>query len=424
MVGSSNGEVAPRSLRAKNTSDVGSIWSGRRDSNPRPSPWQGDALPTALRPHSVVDLPVSTGQNLAQPRVETQTRLSSITVKGSVHDQMNGEAFFYAQGLLATDLLEISHDPRDLDRPGFWAVVGTFEGQWTLARFGRIDQRQLPAPTRSWLPISARSWRSTLSQSDYESAVDSIREEIAKGSVYQVNVCRVLSAPISAEHDLLALAHLIDAGNPAPHSSFLRLPEIEIVSASPELFLSRQGAELISSPIKGTGVEAGEMGAKDVAENIMIVDLVRNDLGAVAQTGSVEVTRLLAVEEHPGLFHLVSDVKAQLKGGTSWPQIFSATFPPGSVSGAPKSSALRLIAETEPSPRGPYCGAIGWVDGDRASLAVGIRTFWREKDGQLRFGTGAGITWGSNPRAEWEETELKAARLIGLASGGKVPSLK
>lgn len=335
----------------------------------------------------------------------------------------NEDTFFYAQGLLATDLLEVSHDLTDLDRPGFWAVVGTFEGAWTLARFGRVRQGHLPATHRDWLPISPDEWRTSLERSAYESAVQFIREEIAAGSVYQVNICRVLSAPMGGGHDLLALAHLINAGNPAPHSSFLRLPEIEIVCASPELFLRRDGAELMSSPIKGTGVEAADMGEKDAAENVMIVDLVRNDLGVVAQTGSVEVPRLLAVEAHPGLYHLVSDIKAQLVEGTTWPQIISATFPPGSVSGAPKSSALRLIRQMEKAPRGPYCGAIGWVDGDRASLAVGIRTFWSEGDNFLYFGSGAGITWGSNPQAEWEETELKAARLIGLASGREVASL-
>ncbi len=101
----------------------------------------------------------------------------------------------------------------------------------------------------------------------------------------------------------------------------------------------------------------------------------------------------------------------------TWPQIFAATFPPASVSGAPKSSALRIIGDLEPVSRGPYCGAIGWVDADRqaASLAVGIRTFWLDA-GQLRFGTGAGITWGSDPQREWAETELKADRLVGLAS--------
>lgn len=336
----------------------------------------------------------------------------------------NDESFFYAQGLLATELLEVSHDPNDLAKAGFWAVIGTFEGEWTLARFGRVAQAPLPLAKHAWPPIPKESWRTTLAQSEYELAVETVRDEIASGGVYQVNICRVLSAPTTSDHDLLALAHLINAGNPAPHSAFLRLPGLEVVCASPELFLSRDGIEVISSPIKGTGVRAHDMGAKDTAENIMIVDLVRNDLGAVAETGSVEVPRLLAVEEHPGLFHLVSDVKARLKAGISWNEIFSATFPPGSVSGAPKSSALRLIREIEPTPRGPYCGTVGWIDGDRASLAVGIRTFWRDHDGRLCFGTGAGITWGSDPREEWAETELKAARLIGLASGGKVALIK
>ncbi len=115
--------------------------------------------------------------------------------------------------------------------------------------------------------------------------------------------------------------------------------------------------------------------------------------------------------------HLVSTVTALLADGHGWSELLAATFPPGSVTGAPKSSALRIIGELEPAPRGPYCGAIGWVDADRGrgELAVGIRTFW-VRDGELRFGTGAGITWGSDPGREWAETELKAARLIGLAS--------
>ena len=132
---------------------------------------------------------------------------------------------------------------------------------------------------------------------------------------------------------------------------------------------------------------------------------------------------LCAPEEHPGLTHLVTTVSGEIRPGVGWSDVMSATFPPGSVSGAPKSSALRVIADLETVPRGPYCGAIGWVDADNeeAEIAVGIRTFWAERDaaGQrwLRFGTGGGITWGSDPAEEWAETELKAARLIGLASG-------
>ena len=159
------------------------------------------------------------------------------------------------------------------------------------------------------------------------------------------------------------------------------------------------------------------MGAKDEAENVMIVDLVRNDLGRVSRTGSVTVPDLLAVEEHPGLAHLVSTVSGELRAGVGWPELLDATFPPGSVTGAPKSSALRLIRELEPVPRGAYCGAFGWVDADArtADLAVAIRTF-EIADGMLRFGTGAGITWGSDAESEWLETELKADRLVGLAS--------
>lgn len=170
----------------------------------------------------------------------------------------------------------------------------------------------------------------------------------------------------------------------------------------------------------------------------MITDLVRNDLHRVCDPGTVEVTGLLQVEEHPGLVHLVSTVQGRLAPDVAaaddlWARVLAATYPPGSVSGAPKSAALRVIAELEPVPRGPYCGVVGWIDADagRAELAVGIRTFWWTADapetsagrsrsatssGTLRFGTGAGITWGSDPEAEWAETELKARRLIALAS--------
>ncbi len=122
--------------------------------------------------------------------------------------------------------------------------------------------------------------------------------------------------------------------------------------------------------------------------------------------------------------HLVSDVSGTLRPGTTWRDLLDASFPPGSVSGAPKHTALQAIADLEPVPRGPYCGAVGWVDADHdeAGLAVGIRTFWAARDGAgrrvLRFGTGAGITWGSDAEGEWRETELKAARLVALATGG------
>ncbi len=150
----------------------------------------------------------------------------------------------------------------------------------------------------------------------------------------------------------------------------------------------------------------------------MIVDLVRNDLSRVSVPGSVVVPSLLEVQEHPGLVHLVSYVEGVRRAGVGWPEILEATFPPGSVTGAPKIAALRLIDSVETAPREIYCGAFGWVDADtgEAELAVAIRTFWID-GAQVRFGTGAGITWGSDPRAEWRETELKAARLTRVAAG-------
>jgi para-aminobenzoate synthetase component 1 len=315
-------------------------------------------------------------------------------------------------GRLATGLREVTDDLSALDRGGWWAVVVT------CGRFDDVRPAPMPASAGRWRGPAAGVWASSLDHRAYVAGVSTLREAIADGTVYQANLCRVMTAALDPSNDLLALAHALGAGNPAPYGGILRLPGVEVVSASPETFLRRDGDVLISRPIKGTGRTEAELTPKDDAENVMIVDLVRNDLGRVSRTGSVEVPGLLAVEEHPGLVHLVSTVRGRLRPGVGWPEIMEATFPPGSVTGAPKSTALKLIRELEPVPRGPYCGAFGWVDADAgtADLAVAIRTFSRA-GGMLSFGTGAGITWGSDPEAEWRETELKAGRLLGLASG-------
>jgi para-aminobenzoate synthetase component 1 len=237
---------------------------------------------------------------------------------------------------------------------------------------------------------------------------------VAEGWVYQVNACRRLTHNYDGQ-SLRGLFSEILKNNPAPWACYFEMPELMIASASPELFLSRNGSTIKSSPIKGTQpMHSQEFGAKDRAENVMIVDLMRNDLGQICKSGTVEVPRLLSSEEHPGLQHLVSDVQGQLLDNISWSEIISAVSPPGSVSGAPKSSATQVISDNEIA-RGPYCGALGWIEGDQAILSVAIRTFWR--DTNINFGTGAGITWGSNASAEWEETQLKARRLISIAGG-------
>ncbi|GAA3383295.1 MULTISPECIES: chorismate-binding protein [Streptomyces] len=337
-------------------------------------------------------------------------------------------------GLLATDLRDVTSDPSALDSTGFWAVTADFEGRLVCARFGDIRPDPVPAPVPgAWRGPAAERWSSSLDRSAYVAGVRRIREYIAAGEVYQANLCRVMSAPLPdpASADVDALTSLLARGNPAPYAGTIRLRAhgVEIATASPELYLSRHGRQVESGPIKGTGRTAADLLPKDHAENVMIVDLVRNDLGRVCSTGSVTVPELCALEEHPGLVHLVSTVSGELAEGSGWPELLAATFPPGSVTGAPKSSALRIIEELETAPRGPYCGGIGWVDADRgtAALAVGIRTFWidREAPGgpRLSFGTGAGITWGSDPEREWAETELKAARLVALASGEPLPGV-
>ncbi len=322
----------------------------------------------------------------------------------------------------ARGLEAVSQDLGDLESGGRWAVAVGFEGEAVLARFGSWTQDR---PTERELGDYAPPggpWADSVPQPDYENGVAEIRRRISRGDVYQVNLCRVLSATIPAESDPGTLWRRVSAGNPAPYSGFLRVPGTALVSASPELFLRRDGPLLTSGPIKGTAGRRDAFTDKDRAENLMIVDLVRNDLGRVCRTGSVTVPELMRVQQHPGLFHLVSYVAGDMEPATSWSDILTAVFPPGSVTGAPKLAALDVIADLEPVPRGPYCGAFGWIDADAgtAELAVAIRTFWLHS-GKIHFGTGAGITWGSNPAAEWRETQLKARRLIGLAMQGKGP---
>ena len=322
-------------------------------------------------------------------------------------------------GRLATGLRDVTADLEALDSTGFWAVVVSFEGDAVCARFDSVRPAR-PWPGPPWSGPPATAWVTSLDRDAYCAGVVSIRESIAAGDVYQVNLCRVLSAPVPDHADVAALGAALAAGNPAPYSAVVRLPDhgVHVASASPERFLRRQGRRVESKPIKGTASAADRFLAKDRAENVMIVDLVRNDMGRVCEYGSVEVPALCAVEQHPGLVHLVSTVRGRLQHDVGWPELIGATFPPGSVTGAPKLAALEVIAKLEPVGRGPYCGAIGWVDADRGEgdLNVGIRTFWLA-DGLLHLGTGGGITWDSTPEGEWEETELKARNLIRVASG-------
>lgn len=325
--------------------------------------------------------------------------------------------------LAAHGVVEVATDAAALDRPGFWAVAVGFDGALTAVRFSRVHQLP-PLPD---LPMSAppatpgASWRSSLDHAAYLQAVTTVRDAISEGTVYQVNVCRVVERRIPDRFRMASLNIPLWQRNPSLYGAYVHVPDagLDIVCASPELYLRRSGDAITSGPIKGTAETLERMLPKDFAENVMITDLVRNDLQTVCRPGTVAVEGLCTPEEYPGSVHLVSHVTGSLRAAADWPAILAASFPPGSVSGAPKSSALRLIAAVEPVDREFYCGAIGYVDNrdpakPRAELAVTIRTFWRSGN-LLRFGVGAGITWPSDPEGEWWETDLKARRLLALA---------
>jgi para-aminobenzoate synthetase component 1 len=328
---------------------------------------------------------------------------------------------------LATELVDVTSDLGALDSEGFWAVVLPFDGPPVCARFAHVRPAR-PWPGPPWHGPDPDVWRSTLDREEFCRGVRAIRDAIREGDVYQVNITRRLAAPLPdrddhREVDIAALGAALAVGNPAPYSAVVRLPAhgVHVASASPERFLSRDGEVVSSSPIKGTAPTPDQLTDKDRAENVMIVDLVRNDLGRVCEYGSVSVPDLWAVESHPGLVHLVSTVSGRLRPGEGWASAIAATFPPGSVTGAPKLAALDHIARLEPTPRSVYCGAVGWVDADRrqGDLNVAIRTFWID-EGQLHFGTGGAVTWDSTPEGEWDETELKARHLLQVASARPV----
>jgi para-aminobenzoate synthetase component 1 len=249
-------------------------------------------------------------------------------------------------------------------------------------------------------------------------------ERIRAGDLYQANICLRMAAEFSGDAAAL-FAGLAERLTP-DYAALVCTRDVTVVSMSPELFLRRRGSTVVSAPIKGTrpratgaedraNAERLRRSEKERAENVMIVDLVRNDLAQVAETGSVTVSSLLSVEPHCGVWHLVSRVGARLARGRSDQDLLAAAFPPGSVTGAPKLAARRIIDELEVAPRGGYTGAIGYAGPAGLELNVAIRTLEvrRAPDGRRTadLGVGAGITASSVPSQEWQECLDKAAPL-------------
>ncbi|MEV6259056.1 aminodeoxychorismate synthase component I [Nocardia sp. NPDC051911] len=283
-------------------------------------------------------------------------------------------------------------------------------------------------------------WRAEWSSEQHHQRVQAVREQIAAGETYQCNLTTRLSGRVTG--DLSACYADLALAQGGAYNAYLDLGRFAIASASPELFFENRDGDVHMRPIKGTasrGRDSVEDAAllaalrssrKEHAENVMIVDLVRNDLARVAVTGSVRVTSLCRAEQFETVHQLISDVGARLRPGTGLVEMFQAMFPCGSVTGAPKPRTMRLIQELEDSPRGVYCGAVGMLApagaSFRARFNVAIRTLLIDREtGAATYGTGGGITWDSVPAAEYAELWAKAAvlRRLGKAPDNRVDTL-
>lgn len=276
-------------------------------------------------------------------------------------------------------------------------------------------------------PFTLSPWEPNIPRERYDAEIDLIREAIARGETYQVNHTLRLRANFAG--DATSFYRRLLAAQGACYGALLDTGRHQIVSVSPELFFSRRGARVTTRPMKGTrprgrsleedeaAARALAASAKDRAENLMIVDLLRNDLGRVARIGSVRVPRLFEVERYRTVWQMTSTVEAEVPEGKSLASLFAALFPCGSVTGAPKIATTRLIAALEEAPRGVYCGAVGWVrPGGDCVFNVAIRTVQIDAvTGVAEYGVGGGITWDSTSEGEYAEALAKAAVLTYAA---------
>ncbi|MBA2642482.1 MAG: anthranilate synthase component I family protein [Actinobacteria bacterium] len=278
-------------------------------------------------------------------------------------------------------------------------------------------RRETTLVAQSHNELELGAWEPTWAAAEYAAAVERVREAIARGDVYQVNLVQHLSAPIDGHPRALAGSVAARLGHLGPlHREPFVGESWAVVSASPELFLERSGRRVRTMPIKGTrprggGAELRES-AKDVAEHVMIVDLERNDLSRVCEAGTIRWPELMATRELAGVEHMVSTVEGTLRRGVELAELLEATFPGGSVTGAPKIAALDLIAGLEPVGRGASMGALGRVYGNGdLELALTIRTF-AVAGGRIHLWVGGGVVWDSEPLAEVEESWTKARPLL------------
>ncbi|MDM5147203.1 chorismate-binding protein [Candidatus Persebacteraceae bacterium Df01] len=301
--------------------------------------------------------------------------------------------------------------------PAFDAAQ-TVHASWSLlplAWFAVYDAPPEPvsAPLAS-AHLTGR-WKAAINRANYETAIGTIKQRIAAGDVYQTNFTYPLRASFVGSP--LSLFAMLSTRQLSAWAFYVETDDWAVCSVSPECFFEKQGNTLISKPMKGTRRNfPGEAvrlaaSAKDRAENLMIVDMLRNDMSRLPDARRVRVEALLAVEEYPTVLQMTSTIACQTQSGLH--DIFNALFPCASITGAPKISAMHLIRQLEKIPRGLYCGACGWAGGNQARFNVGIRTAVVDKRAELvHYGVGSGVVADSSPSGEWRECRLKAAILV------------
>ncbi len=306
-------------------------------------------------------------------------------------------------------------------------------GDGPLAWFGVHDAPLpttplAPEPTPPALPDTLRArWHAGMARDTFDAALAQLHQAIAEGAIYQANFTTRIEGELQTTP--LALFEAMRQAQPGGFAAYIDTGEEQVLSASPELFFDWHDGHLITRPMKGTAPRADDPLAdaalaeglrtspKERAENVMIVDLIRNDLSRIAQAHSVQVDGLCRVQALPTVWQMVSDVHADTRPGTTLADVFGALFPCGSVTGAPKVQAMRLIRALEPTPRGVYCGAVGVVrPGGSATFNVPIRTVLA-RGNRLWAGTGSGITWDATADAEWQEWRHKQAFLQRASEG-------
>jgi para-aminobenzoate synthetase/4-amino-4-deoxychorismate lyase len=327
--------------------------------------------------------------------------------------QKAADSGFYAAGFVGYEAA-----------PAFDRALVVLKGAKTpLLWFGIFREPSPPEEFGSEGEYNVTDWTPSVARPDYERNIAAAREAIARGDTYQINYTFRLRARFNG--DAYAFYNRLAARQGADYCAYVDTGRFKILSASPELFFRTHGLQIVTRPMKGTvrrGLWLEEDEAlpvwltgseKNRAENIMIADLLRNDLGRIAETGSVSVRELCRVERYPTVFQMTSTVEARMRAGTSLEDIFAALFPCGSVTGAPKISTTRIIAQLEDSPRNVYCGSVGLITPqNEAVFNVAIRTVMIDcETGEAEYGTGGGITWDSTAADEYEEALTKAALL-------------